>query len=365
MHSGVLVVEFAPQTRKISRKVENSANERLSACDYILADATRCFIYLIYSSMILKGGFPMNDIDSGERNPSTALKLSSLCTGLGHIYCGRFTMGLVLCFLSLMPVPFFMAAVISQVPIVIILGILLPCALAIIIYIYAMISSYRLAKKIGKNYELKDYNNSTVYALFIVGSIFFTVTIVITVALYVRANVLEAFYCPAESMCPAIIKGDRFLVNKLMQRKQPCRGDIVVFIAPENRDIYFVKRVIGLPGDSVAVRGNDVYVNGQKLVHQQMSESAQASNLEKTQNLALESNGESNYQIQFVYNSEKPVDFPETKIPVGNCFVLGDNRNKSSDSRKFGFVPLGDILGKAEYIYYPASSWSRFGNIEK
>ena len=66
-------------------------------------------------------------------------------------------------------------------------------------------------------------------------------------------------------MSPTLLPGDRFLVNKLVQRKPPQRGDLVVFLCPENRDLRYVKRVVGLPGDTVAVRGNDVYVNGRKL----------------------------------------------------------------------------------------------------
>ena len=314
---------------------------------------------------IMKGGIAMTEIAQCPRNPSTAANLSFLCTGLGHIYCGRFTTGLILCFLSLLPAPFVVAAVISQNPSIILLGIIIPCLFALWVYVYSIISSYRLAKKIGDYYELKDYNNGVVYALFIVGELFFTITVALSVAFYFRAMVFEAFVCPAESMTPAIRKGDRFLVNKLVQRKLPERGDILVFLAPDQRDKRFVKRVVGLPGDLVAVRGNEVYVNGRKLEHRQESASLQSSNRENSENLMLETNGESSYRIQFVENSEKVADFPETKIPVGNCFVLGDNRNKSHDSRYFGFVPLGDILGKAEYIYYPALNWTRFGSVEK
>jgi signal peptidase I len=313
---------------------------------------------------MMKGGIAMTEIAQCPRNPSTAANLSFLCTGLGHIYCGRFTTGLFLCFLFGLPAPFLVAAVVSQKPIIILLGIIIPCIFAMLVYVYSIVSSYRLAKKIGDRYELKDYNNGVVYAIFIVGEVFFTLTVAITVAFYFRATVLEAFVCPAESMCPAILKGDRFLVNKLAQRKLPRQGDIIVFFGPDNRDIRYVKRVIGLPGDIVAVRGNDVFVNGRKLEHRQVSASAQAADRENAESLMIETNGESSYRIQFVDNSEKAADFPETKIPSGNCFVLGDNRNQSHDSRKFGFVPLGDILGKAEYLYYPVSNWSRFGTLD-
>jgi signal peptidase I len=79
--------------------------------------------------------------------------------------------------------------------------------------------------------------------------------------------------------------------------------------------------------------------------------------------MMMEANNGVTYLVQFTESKEKTADFPETKVPAGNCFVLGDNRNHSDDSRKYGFVPLGDILGKAAYLYFPAAGWTRFGSM--
>jgi signal peptidase I len=310
----------------------------------------------------------MRDISeraSARRIPATARKLSSFCAGLGHIYCGQFTTGLILLSLSLLPAPILVAAVFSKNPSVILWGIVGPCVFSIGVYVYALFSSSRLAKRIGDSYQFKDYNNGIVYSIFAVGNLYFSLIVAIAIALYFRSNVMEAFYCPSESMSPTILKGDRFLANKLVQRKQPHYGDVVVFLAPDNRDNVHVKRVVGLPGDTVAVRGTDVFVNGQKLDHQPLSPTNAASGRTSEGNSAWETNSEATYQVQFADNDEKIADFPETRIPAGNCFVLGDNRNRSEDSRKYGVVPLGDILGKAEYLYFPVSDWSRFGKIEK
>lgn len=301
---------------------------------------------------------------SARRIPATARKLSSLCVGLGHIYCGQFTTGLVLLSLSLLPIPILVAAVFSRNPSVILWGIVVPFLFSLGVGIYSSISSSRLARKIGDNYELKDYNNGIVYSIFALGALFFAITVAIAVALYFRSNVMEAFYCPSESMSPTILKGDRFLVNKLVQRQQPHYGDIVVVLDPDSRDTVFVKRVVGLPGDTVAVRGRDVFVNGRKLARNSASPSDDASRPDHGSRIEWETNGGTTYQVQFGDAKDKIADYPETKVPKGNCFVLGDNRNNSHDSRKFGFVPLGDILGKAEYLFFPASNWSRFGRIE-
>lgn len=302
--------------------------------------------------------------DSARRIPATARKLSSFCAGLGHIYCGQFTTGLVLLSLSLLPVPILVAAVLSKNPSVILWGIAGPCLFGIGIYIYAVISSSRLAMKIGDSYELKDYNNGIVYAIFAIGSMCFSVIVAISIALFFRSNVMEPFYCPSDSMGPTLLKGDRFLANKLVQRKQPNYGDVVIFLAPNNREVVNVRRVVGLPGDTVAVRGNEVFLNGRKLEQRHVSPSDGASEL-NSEDAVLETNGGATYSIQFTEGKEKMADFPDTKVPTGNCFVLGDNRNHSEDSRKYGVVPLGDILGKVEYLYFPASDWSRFGSIGK
>ncbi len=309
--------------------------------------------------MIGKGGMLMAYFVRATRKPSTAAMLSMLSTGLGHVYCGRFATGLALFFTSLLPVPFAMAAALSRDPSTILLGVIVPCFVVIVVYLYAIAASYRLAKRIGDDYQLRDYNRGVVYVLFIVAGILYPAAI----ATHIRANVFEAFYCPAQSMSPTLLKGDHFLVNKLMGRRLPRRGDIIVFLAIDNRDTRYVKRVIGLPGDTVALSGNEVYVNGRKLEHQPADPSEQTLLGEDAGELTYESNGEATYRVQLARDSAAAAAYPQTKVPEGHCFVLGDNRPHSLDSRRFGFVPFGDILGKAQYIYFPAQGWSRFGRI--
>ncbi len=302
----------------------------------------------------------MSEVANAKRKPSTAVLLSFFCTGLGHIYCGRFATGLALFFSSLLPVPFAMVTAFSRNPSTILAGIIIPCLLVVIVFLYAIADSYRVARKIGEHYELRDYNRGIVYVLFIVVGIIYPAAI----TMHIRANVFEPFYCSGDSMCPTLLKGDRFLVNKILQRKLPQRGDVVLIIAPENRDVRNVKRVIGLPGDTVKIEGNDVYVNGRKLVHQPIPASDRASVDDDAVELVYEINAEAAYKIQLT-DAANAAPYPETKVPEGHCYMLGDNRNHSKDSRNFGCVPLGDIIGKAEYIYWPVQRWSRFGAIGK
>ena len=310
--------------------------------------------------MIGKGNLAMSDVAENRREPWIAVALSLFSTGLGHIYCGRFATGLTLFFASAIPGPLALAAALSGSPEAILPGLLLPCLFVVAVYLYAIAGGYRLAKRIGGQYQPRDYNRGVVYVLFICAGIVYPVSVMMSI----RANLFEAFYCAGESMAPTILKGDRFLVNKLFQRQLPERGDIVCFINPQDRHLRFVKRVIALPGDSVAIQGNEVYVNSRKLEHRPASAPGRAVVKDDAAGELYESNGSVTYRILLAPAAEKINDCPETKVPDGHCFLLGDDRNRSLDSRQFGFVPLGDILGKAQFVYWPVNGWSRFGAVE-
>jgi len=295
-----------------------------------------------------------------KRNPSTAVVLSMLCPGLGHIYCGRFAVGLALNFATLLPVPVAMAAALWQTPGAGLIALVLACLFVLGVYCYAIVGSWRSARRIGERYELKDYNRGAVYALFIVAGLIHAPA----VAMHIRENVLEAFYCPSDSMAPTLREGDRFVVNKLWQRRLPDRGDVVVFLCPHDRGLRYVKRVIAIPGDTVSIQGNEVYVNGRKLEHRPASISDPAPAESDAGGVVYETDGQATYQIRLAAGAAKSKVYPETRVPPAHCFVLGDNRDHSEDSRHFGFLPLGDILGKAEHVYWPATRWSRVGTIE-
>src|SRR5262249_16768256 len=109
------------------------------------------------------------------------------------------------------------------------------------------------------------------------------------------------------------------------------------------------------------LRANEVYVNGKKLEYERVpASSLSAIHDQLTGKVFQETNAGSRYRIM-LGGSTAPADYPESQVPEGNCFVLGDNRDDSLDSRGLGFVPLGDILGVVQYIYYPAETWARFG----
>jgi signal peptidase I len=131
------------------------------------------------------------------------------------------------------------------------------------------------------------------------------------------------------SMQPTLYPGDYVIVNKLAYRLKgsPDRGDVIVFRYPPNpAAIPYIKRVIGLPGDQIHIADGRVSVNGQLVV-----------------------------EPYLVVPTNRGGDW---SVPEGQLFVMGDNRNNSSDSRSWGFVPLENIIGRAELIYLPPQHWA-------
>jgi signal peptidase I len=157
----------------------------------------------------------------------------------------------------------------------------------------------------------------------------------LVVALVIKATLVQAFYIPSESMLPTLHIGDRVLVNKLSYRLHDVhRGDIVVFERPQGeadpqiRDL--IKRVIGLPGETIESRAGQVYINGRPLEEPYLTPEARHA----TQNL------------------------PRQLIPPDHYFVLGDNRGNSRDSRVFGPIPGRLIVGRAFVRVWPITDLS-------
>lgn len=154
----------------------------------------------------------------------------------------------------------------------------------------------------------------------------------LVISLLVRSYVAEARFIPSESMLPTLKIGDRLIIDKISFEIKGIndiqRGDIVVFHPPAvvktKDDIPLIKRVIGLPGETVSIKNGTVFINGES--------------------------------INEPYILEKPLtDFKPYVIPDNMIFLMGDNRNNSNDSRYWGPLPVQNIIGKAEFRYYPFS----------
>ena len=174
------------------------------------------------------------------------------------------------------------------------------------------------------------------------------IIIAILIALFLRTFVIQAFKIPSRSMVPTLLVGDHLLVNKfiygvkipflrktLIPVTDPERGDIIVFIYPKDRSKDFIKRVIGVGGDTIEIKNKKIFLNDK----------------EYTDTYGI-------YSDNVIYpGSIQPRDnFGPVTVPQGELFVMGDNRDESADSRYWGFVDLKDVEGKALIIYW---SWNR------
>jgi signal peptidase I len=176
---------------------------------------------------------------------------------------------------------------------------------------------------------------------------------VLLVFLILRPFVVQAFYIPSGSMIPSLEINDRILVNKFIYFfREPQRGDIVVFVSPPNADTEqkdFIKRVIGLPGDRLAVHDGFLWRNGQKVVEPYIAEPM----LYAFPGLAEEDSSSAGEHIYHSRSYDFPVTDDEYVVPKGDIFVMGDNRNLSNDSHVWGPLPRQNVLGKAFCIFYP------------
>jgi signal peptidase I len=161
-------------------------------------------------------------------------------------------------------------------------------------------------------------------------------------AMVIRAFVVQAFKIPTGSMRMTLIEGDLILVNKfiygakvpftnyrLTALRAPKRGDVVVFIYPEDRKKNFIKRLVGLPGETVEIKGGSIYIND------------------------LPAKEPIFNQIYYYNRGEYGAEGQKIVVPKDSYFVLGDNSASSKDSRFWGFVPKDDLLGQAMIIYWP------------
>ncbi len=183
----------------------------------------------------------------------------------------------------------------------------------------------------------------------------------IVIALMIRTFVVEPFKIPSGSMEDTLLIGDHLLANKfiygirvpftgtrLLEFRQPRRGDVIIFKYPEDRSKDFIKRLIGVPGDVIQIKNKQVYVNG----------------------VLYNDPHEVHKDQQVLPADQGPRDnFGPVTVPPDSYFMMGDNRDLSYDSRYWGFIKKSDILGEAMVIYWSWDGnswrvrWGRIGNI--
>ncbi|MBI5572888.1 MAG: signal peptidase I [Desulfomonile tiedjei] len=177
--------------------------------------------------------------------------------------------------------------------------------------------------------------------------------VAVILAILIRAFLVQAFKIPSSSMEPTLLVGDHILVNKFLygirvpfttlrwpRFADPERGDVIVFTFPEDRTKDFIKRVVAVGGDTVEIKNKTVFVNGKPV-----------------------DSSHAHFRDRNVIPGDRSArdNMEPRKVPKGDLFVMGDNRDFSHDSRFWGFVPVEDVKGDAFLIYYSASSFPGIG----
>ncbi|MGE8162286.1 signal peptidase I [Paraburkholderia sp. NPDC080076] len=213
---------------------------------------------------------------------------------------------------------------------------------------------------------------------------------VILVVFVVRSFVVEPFKIPSGSMVPTLLVGDFILVNKFdygirlpitntkMTEGRPLqRGDVVVFRYPKDESVDYIKRVIGLPGDTVAYQDKQLTINGKPVPETPLPDYLDDERMGYAKQFEEDIDGRKNAILNnsavppFIVGAE---DYPYRdnctynargvicKVPPGNYFMMGDNRDNSADSRYWGFAPDKNIVGRAFFIWMNFSNLKRIGS---
>jgi signal peptidase I len=289
-----------------------------------------------------------------ERKPLFALALSFLLTGMGQVYNGKLRKGILFFAASLIvPFLFFQLSVVGPDQTLIVLFALFLIAEPAI-FVWAALDAWKQAKRSERNYRLKIYNKLSVYILLIVG---LNLLVFALIAGFRKTEILAAPYRQVTgSMAPTILPGDLVLADKRIDHSSENlglrRGDLVVFKLPSDKSRRVVERIIGLPGDEIELRGMELYVNGKKRTAQEAPapEAREVESDGKKIVAFYEIGGLGAYRV-FYFEGTVRDDF-KISVPEGCCFVLGDNRDISADSRHWGGIALSDIVARARVVYF-------------
>ncbi len=201
-----------------------------------------------------------------------------------------------------------------------------------------------------------------------------SIGVAVAIALLLRAFVIEAFQIPSGSMIPTLEIGDHIFVSKfsyglgipftnkkILQFRDPARGDVIVFKYPLGTDIDYIKRVVGLPGDKVEIRRNEIFINGRSMPREHLTEPCHHAEGPRLEGMAMErecdlwSESLDGHVHRTIHDLGRvPTDFEPIVVPNDSVFVMGDNRDNSNDSRFWGTVQRDLIKGRALVVW-----WSR------
>ena len=273
------------------------------------------------------------------RRKPTLAGLMSIFPGLGQLYNGQVYKAALF---AILPVSFLLALILDS-PFPPPFNIALPVFIYLAVRVAIIADAFVIARRLGDRYELKRFNKWYVYVVFLLGLFFYQ-----TAEKAVLRSYMQAFKIPSGAMVPTLLIGDYILVAKKSYSggKLPQRTDVIVFLFPEDETKIFIKRVIGLPGDTVEIKNKAVYINGEPLNEPYIQ----------------------HVDPRMLPNQVMPRDnLGPLTLPAASYFVLGDNRDQSLDSRFWGYVKLEKITGKVRVLYWSWDThssevrWERIG----
>lgn len=208
-----------------------------------------------------------------------------------------------------------------------------------------------------------------------------TIVYAVLIALVVRTIAFEPFNIPSGSMKPTLLIGDYLFVTKWsygysrhsfpwswpafagrVGNAPVTRGDVVVFKTPSDNKTDFIKRIVGLPGDRIQVAGGILQINGEPVEREQIDNWEDADGVVFTQYLETLPNGVVHDIIEATDNAQLD-NTEEVVVPPGHYFGMGDNRDNSSDSRVFGFIPEQNLVGRATFLFYSTAGHGRWWEV--
>ncbi len=219
-----------------------------------------------------------------------------------------------------------------------------------------------------------------------------TIVYAVLIAVFIRTFMFEPFKIPSGSMYSTLHVGDFLFVSKYtygyskyslpfgiplfdgrIWAGEPSRGDVVVFRNPQDNKKDFIKRVIGLPGDKIKLEKGRLYINGEIVEREQIEDFVlrdEYGNVERYRQYIETLPGGKKHKILEISDYEDYDNVPEFTVPDGNYFMMGDNRDRSDDSRvNVGFVPFENLVGKARILFFSYDStdghWYELWNLPR
>lgn len=280
-------------------------------------------------------------MEPSPRRPWLAVLLTLLCPGLGHLYCGRIVACLVLFLLSSAVFPAGLAAAVAPPSDVVFAVFIASAAGMAVLAVVAVADAWRSARRAPADFVPREFQRPVVYGLFLAAAFLCPASW----AWLHHGRFLRGYVIASGSMAPTLAPGDRVLSNGVRLGYRPlARGDVVTYRVGDGRRTY-VKRVVGLPGDRVAVRGGRVIVDGAAF-------EVDAADLGPGGTAVERAKGGARYAIRLPAASGPATDAAETLVPAGACYVLGDARDASEDSRTHGPVGIDAVTGVVEYRFW-------------